>query len=201
MSSAAQVAANILNAQASTGPKTDDGKQRSSHNSLKHGLTASTILIPTEDPAAYDTFKQGLLGYWQPEGAGETAHVEEMINVQWRLRRCERLEAGILAVDMPDFKALNNVSLHASRLKRQYSVTFAELCELRNSRFSDRRENLRQAEIIRRADVIAKRVTNLAENGFDFTVEEIDRLIRRKDSVAAADRTVSGNLFRPSVLK
>ena len=40
MSSAAQIVANIANAQHSTGPATEAGKTISARNSLKHGLTA-----------------------------------------------------------------------------------------------------------------------------------------------------------------
>ena len=78
MSSAAQVAANVANAQHSTGPRTEEGKQTSSRNALKHGLTASTVLIPGEDPAAYAAFKNDLTADWKPEGAREIAFFPPM---------------------------------------------------------------------------------------------------------------------------
>ena len=191
MSTPAQVAANLVNAQASTGPTTEEGKQRSSPNSLKHGLTASTVLIPSEDPAVYEEFKRGLHEYWNPCDNGEFVHIEEMIGIQWRLRRCERLEAAILSADEPDFKSLNNISLHAPRLKRQYSATFKELNSLQECRYNKWQQNLAQAEVIRRADVIAVRPTDFKEFGFDFTVELIDQRIRRQDQATTAARTVA----------
>jgi len=191
MSSNAQTAANIANAQASTGPTTEQGKQRSSQNALKHGLTASAVLIPCEDPAAFEAFRRGLHEHWNPRGNGEFIHVEEMIVIQWRLRRCERIEAVILSADVPDFKTLNNVSLHAARLKRQYSATFKELLAMQERRCNRDEIHLEQAEDIRRADVIAMRATSLKEYGFDFTVEQIDERIRRKDVIAAAVRTLA----------
>ena len=36
---------NRANAQRSTGPKTEEGKQRSSLNALRHGLTGQTIIL------------------------------------------------------------------------------------------------------------------------------------------------------------
>ena len=45
---------NIQNATHSTGPRTDEGKAIASQNSLKHGLASGTLLIPGEDPAAYE---------------------------------------------------------------------------------------------------------------------------------------------------
>jgi len=53
MSTAAQIAANQANAQSSTGPKSEDGKKRSSLNALKTGLTGRTVLMPGDDAKAY----------------------------------------------------------------------------------------------------------------------------------------------------
>ncbi len=44
---------NRANAQHSTGPKTEAGKQRSSLNALRHGLTGQIVVMPTEDLQAY----------------------------------------------------------------------------------------------------------------------------------------------------
>jgi hypothetical protein len=43
---------NQANAQHSTGPKTKTGKQRSSLNALRHGLTGQIIVLPVEDREA-----------------------------------------------------------------------------------------------------------------------------------------------------
>src|SRR5258705_10795321 len=48
------------NAQRSTGPKTQSGKQRSSQNAVRHGLTAETVIGPLEDPADYRAFEQAV---------------------------------------------------------------------------------------------------------------------------------------------
>src|SRR5208282_683535 len=52
MATAAQIEANRLNAQRSTGPKTDEGKARAKLNAITHGMTARTIMpvLPQEDP-------------------------------------------------------------------------------------------------------------------------------------------------------
>jgi len=54
MATAAQIAANCLNAQKSTGPRTPAGKAAIRFNALQHGLDAASILIPGEDPEEYD---------------------------------------------------------------------------------------------------------------------------------------------------
>ena len=53
MATIEQINANRLNSQLSTGPRTAAGKQRSSLNALRHGLTAASPVLPSEDPAAY----------------------------------------------------------------------------------------------------------------------------------------------------
>jgi hypothetical protein len=50
MSSDKQVAANRLNAQRSTGPRTPAGKARVSFNALKHGLTGREVVLPARTP-------------------------------------------------------------------------------------------------------------------------------------------------------
>jgi hypothetical protein len=42
---------NAQNARKSTGPKSDQGKDRSRQNALKHGLRAEVLALPNEDPA------------------------------------------------------------------------------------------------------------------------------------------------------
>ena len=41
-----KAAANQLNAKKSTGPRTAEGKEKSKHNAVTHGLTARSALLP-----------------------------------------------------------------------------------------------------------------------------------------------------------
>jgi len=50
--------ANRANALLSTGPRTDAGKQRSSLNALRHGLTAASAVLLSEDRSAYDAHRR-----------------------------------------------------------------------------------------------------------------------------------------------
>jgi hypothetical protein len=67
-----RAAVNRANSTHSTGPRTESGKQRSSLNALRHGLTARTALLPTEDPDAYQIHIQQFLDEYKPATPTET---------------------------------------------------------------------------------------------------------------------------------
>src|SRR6202162_5370343 len=69
---------NRANSQHSTGPRTVAGKQRSSLNALRHGLTARTAVLPSEDPAAYEQHCRQFRDEYQPANATETQLVQEL---------------------------------------------------------------------------------------------------------------------------
>jgi len=190
MATDAQNTANQANAQHSTGPRTEAGKVTSSRNALKHGLTAKTALMPDEDAEVHACFLAGMLDSYDPFNAAETALVEEMIDVQWRLRRASRFEVRILSAETLDMKALNNMSLHAARLKRQYSATFKEFQELHRANRKLRDEQMKDAEVIQQADWALERPSTLADNGFDFTVEEVTKSVMLKHAVEQAKKTI-----------
>ena len=54
--SEARLLANRTNAQNSSGPKTEEGKKRSSLNATRHGLLAQTLHLPEEEMDAYREF-------------------------------------------------------------------------------------------------------------------------------------------------
>jgi hypothetical protein len=96
LTSQKQKQANQANAQKSTGPRTADGKSRSALNALKHGLTATTPLLPDEDRADFEAFHQQLLDDYQPIAGIERMLMEEFVGVAWRLRRIPSVEAALL---------------------------------------------------------------------------------------------------------
>ena len=192
MSSDAQVAANIENARHSTGPRTEEGKARSSQNALKHGLTSNkSLLLPDEDEEEFREFASDLKATYAPFNTVEAELVDDIISIQWRRKRAAFLEARILSAENADFKALNNISLIASRLKREFSATHKELMQLQVDREKNLDKTFEAAATIRRADIILNRSTDLAANGFVFSIAQIDEYIRRKDALESARRTVA----------
>ena len=192
MPTAIQHSANIANASHSTGPRTEEGKARSSQNAIKHGLTSNkSLLLPDEDEEEFRRFEADLKHTYMPLDAVESDLVDDIISVQWRRKRAAALEARILSAENPDFKALNNISLIASRLKREFSATHKELMQLQVEREKNLDKSFEHAATIRRADVILTRPTDLAALGFVFSTAQIDEYIRRKDALENAKRTVA----------
>lgn len=100
--SPARIAANRANARKSTGPRTPEGKARSSRNALKHGLLARHAIIrddPAEDRDAFDELLNQLTAEYQPVGPTQRLLVERIAVCYWRLRRALRYEADCVHND------------------------------------------------------------------------------------------------------
>jgi hypothetical protein len=84
---------NRRNAQASTGPKTEEGKARSSQNSLAHGFYSKSALLPSENPVDYAAHQEAYLADLKPQGPMQTDLALLVSDNMWRLRRARALES------------------------------------------------------------------------------------------------------------
>ena len=94
MASDLQIAANRRNAEKSTGPKTEEGKEKSRRNALTHGLTAVHVPLRHEDPNQALAVRERLFEGWQPANEKERIQVEVVIAAYLKLQRIERVEAN-----------------------------------------------------------------------------------------------------------
>jgi hypothetical protein len=94
MASEAQVLANRLNAQRSTGPRTPEGKAVVSQNAVKHGLLAREAVSKGEDPGEFEFYRDQMLGELAPVGSVESVLAERVVSLSWRLQRAERLQGA-----------------------------------------------------------------------------------------------------------
>ena len=95
MSSLKQIEANRGNALKSTGPTTQEGKERSRRNAVRHGLTAETIIAGLEDAEDYQAFEAAVIADYDAQTAVERELVLRLASVLWRLRRAIGIESGI----------------------------------------------------------------------------------------------------------
>jgi hypothetical protein len=94
MSTTSQTDSNRKNAEKSTGPRTAEGKARSSRNSAIHGLTGKSPILPGEDPADLRDLAESYRADLHPAGQVEEDLVERMAVATYRLRRIARIDAG-----------------------------------------------------------------------------------------------------------
>ena len=96
MTSELQIRANQQNAQASTGPKSEEGKRRAALNSTTHGLTAKPVLVHDEDAQAFEDMRMALLRAQKPVGDLEMLYADRAAIALWRLNRVLALEGRLL---------------------------------------------------------------------------------------------------------
>jgi hypothetical protein len=96
MTSRKRAETNRQNAQKSTGPRSPEGKARSSANALKHGLSAKQVVLPDEDWNKFEALRQSIFFELMPEGTLEEFYAEQISTCMWRLRRVYPIEVGIL---------------------------------------------------------------------------------------------------------
>jgi hypothetical protein len=88
----AQRAAARLNGTRSSGPRTPEGRERSSLNRTVHGLNAVRLLLATEDVAEYRLHVQEWVESLVPSTAAERQVVLLLADLMWRLKRVARIE-------------------------------------------------------------------------------------------------------------
>ena len=162
MRSLKQIEASRVNGAKSRGPVTAAGKQRSSQNSIRHGLTSKVVVLSNESQEDYDRVLAAYVARWQPSDEPELDLVEDIVSARWRLNRDLALEAASLDHEMDrqsatiqaDYeqideetrcalalktlaeqgKALSHLSRHESRIRRGMQRALEELRTMQSER-------------------------------------------------------------------
>ena len=135
MYTAAQINANQLNAQQSTGPRTPEGKSATSKNSTKHGLSASYPVIRTpEEQTQFDEMSVAFLEELRPYTPSDQTQFKQLILAAWNIDRCHRLEAELAAatgsdplLDETAYKTLARIESYRLRAERLFHRNLKEL--------------------------------------------------------------------------
>ena len=151
-----------INGAKSHGPKTPEGKETSSRNSLKHGFTSrKTFILQTESHDEYRAFLAEHLTIHQPATPPEKELVEQMAIARWRIRRFVGAETVLIDCEMvrnrekvdkefgptdsdvhlalairslaDESRCLSLMSRYESRLQRVHDKAYAALRELQQS--------------------------------------------------------------------
>ncbi len=188
-----RAAINRANSQHSTGPRTTSGKQRSSLNALRHGLTAASAVLPSEDQAAFEAHRRGFFDEYQPATPTETQLVIELADTSWRLNRIPLLEAALLsrAANPPtdqaaiDFdivdahRLLANLGIQGQRLSRQFQKSLDKLRDIQAGRVERERRDLKDAAALLELHKHKGIPWEPADHGFVFSKCDVERFAER----------------------
>ena len=143
MSTAAQITANQLNAQLSTGPRTPEGKSTVAQNATKHGLTATYPVIRTpEEQTQFDELSATLLEELRPYTPTEQTQFKQLVLAAWNIDRCHRLEAELAVttgtdplLDETAYKTLARIEAYRLRAERLFHRNLKELKTIDKNRY------------------------------------------------------------------
>ena len=90
-----------INGAKSHGPKSAEGKKKSSRNALRHGCTAGhTILLACEDRGDFNRMRKDYDAMYKPVTMEEENLVAEMFATAWRLRRATTIETALIDLEV-----------------------------------------------------------------------------------------------------
>ncbi len=140
--SEAQLRANKQNAQQSTGAKTEAGRQASSMNALKHGLTAVAACLPRDSAPDYEDMVASHFQRHSPLGDEECEVVQLIADNAWRLHKVTLREAAIFDVGRLEnlglfFNEIENESRRQDMIDAKLSMIYAK--DLKNLYLQERR--------------------------------------------------------------
>ena len=139
MASPAQIKANRENAKKSHGPVSEEGKQASSQNNFRHGLTGHVfVFIFGENPENFDLLHQELREEHKPATATELLLVEKMAQYQWLSQRAQMLLTIQMSFEPEDPEVqkqvqnkINNYLRYQTQHERLFQRALHDLLRLR----------------------------------------------------------------------
>src|ERR1700689_214950 len=200
-----QLAANRANAQLSTGPKSEEGKRRSSLNACRHNLTGQVTAMTREDRIALDAFSAALIKAMAPEGALELQLAQRIATDSWRLNRSSAIEENIFALgfldhsgdidaDHPELnaaltaartftreaKSIELLTLYEQRINRSLQKNLALLQQLQTNRKAERKAEMAEAKKLPQLSEKKGLPYDPAKDGFVFSTDQILAVIDRE---------------------
>jgi hypothetical protein len=100
MSSELQSQTARANGAKSHGPVTPQGRAASSRNSLRHGFTAASVVLPTESSEDFQELLDSYIDQFHPQGGVEMDLIQTMAAARWRLRRIATIETTLFNREM-----------------------------------------------------------------------------------------------------
>jgi hypothetical protein len=175
MTSNRKIEANRKNAQKSSGPKTDAGKQRVSLNALKHGLQANSCRMAWESEEEFNGYRSTMIAELNPVGAIECIIVDSIIAAQWRLQRLGSIEKGCMYRSIANSVEIK--ALTAPITNDKVGLPISDQCSMTTAELYKQHETL-------------------MASGFAYDLSEGQALVHVDRFRRSYERTISENLDR-----
>ena len=206
-------AATQSNLNSRPGPRTPEGKARSSQNARRHGVTAQTTVMTDEDRRYHDDFCNSMMSDLAPVGCMEVFLASSVAEEAWRLNyaraQCNNIVAlghfdsgdtyieehpeiqtAIIAAETTrnQAKQLELLSLYEQRIHRKFQKHYEELKKAQAERHAKRAADLDNARLLSQVAKLHNLPYDPAEDGFVFSNEEIDRHTTQHHRLRTAKR-------------
>ncbi|HEY3835550.1 MAG TPA: hypothetical protein VGL72_03225, partial [Bryobacteraceae bacterium] len=206
MTTEKQLEANRANALKSTGPRTEAGKNRSSLNALRHGLTGHVVVLPNEDQEILRQFTAKIIADLDVQGDHELQLATTYATAMWNVQRAMAIQENLftlglmeevaenLNIEHPeihnaiscaktfrqDSEVFSRVSLYAQRLVNQSKTLLKQLQEVQVQRRQRHQAEMTEAVRAYRYKQMVGEIFDPAQNGFVFSLDQIRRASRRQ---------------------
>jgi len=220
MASQKQIDANRLNAQKSTGPTSEEGKNKSRLNAKRDGLTGQVITLSEDDLPIFEKFKATFIADLNPKTVMETSLANSIAWDTWRLNHLRAIEMNLYSVnaeshnlnidsDNPRIDAalidavtfekesgeLARLSLYEQRLNRGIHKNLAALRDLQAERKRNRQADLDDEMLMAQANdskgLPYHSPARPGKNGSIFSTSEVVAAVNRKTLLSDARNTVA----------
>ena len=199
-----RAAINRANSLKSTGPKTPEGKEISRFNGYRHGFTGQAILLPEKEMEAYKEFSAKMFADYKPVGPVEEQFFYMVSDTYWRMNNLRALEFNLFSLEFHEHQddlnvkheeahvalttayavrditaQLARLSLYEQRLNRTLHTNLDKLEALQKARRDTHEAEMRIAASIRQLTAEKGETWIPADDGFAFSIPEIDAAARR----------------------
>ena len=201
---------NRENSQKSTGPRTPEGKFNASLSAFRDPVTRQVMMLTEDDAVHYLAFTGQMVKEFVPVTMHEEQLARRIADCTWRMNRMRAMETHILSLAFNDkedkivtdhpqvhgalatadgltknLADLSAVSIHEQRICRQHAQALKQLKDAQTERKLTEEQAFFQAANLydlHKEDNPQPEAPayNPQEDGFVFTVAQIDRFIRRQ---------------------
>jgi hypothetical protein len=179
--SAARVGANRRNARKSTGPRTIEGKRRSSRNAMKHGLCRTLSCLPSECEATFLTFVAELRAELCPATALQRLVFNQIASLTWRIERLPEAQTKLFAEELGKVASSEDESRvpEMSENVRGCPIS-AENQDVLSDRQQGHDAECEVVEALSPSDVLARRFSDAPQNNGFALMERYERGMRNQ---------------------